>query len=242
MRLMCEFYDVIESQHTHTYTHTLSQGLQHIHKSTYIHYIIGKLIVAVADSLSRDRVHSDVKCLCQQLFGDMSIEFHALRVTQQRGVEDCGPFACAFIALMASGEDPASISVEQSLLRPWLRQSIEAQNVLPVSHIIPASPIIPAQPTMSIIPNNPNNPSTVSLSASTLHSRYYHPGGTNHHLSHDHVNPSNNQLINIYNLNTDETTLCPPPEELLQVTEHIIKSYNPLTITLTTRIYIYIYI
>ena len=87
-----------------------------------------------------------------------------------------------------------------------------------------------------------NNPSTVSLSASTHHSRYYHPGGTNHHLSHDHVNPSNNQLINIYNLNTDETTLCPPPEELLQVTEHIIKSYNPLTITLTTRIYIYIYI
>ena len=53
-----------------------------------------------------------------------------------------------------------------------------------------------------------------------------HPGGTNHHLSHDHMNPSNNQLINIYNLNTDETTLCPPPEELLQVTEHIIKSYD----------------
>ena len=69
-----------------------------------------------------------------------------------------------------------------------------------------------------------------------------HPGGTNHHLSHDHMNPSNNQLINIYNLNTDETTSCPPPQELLQVTEHIIKSYNPLTITLTTRIYIYIYI
>ena len=47
------------------------------------------------------------------------------------------------------------------------------------------------------------------------------------------------------NLNTPGTTLCPPPQEydeLLQVTERIIKSYNPLTITLTTRIHIYIYI
>ena len=91
--------------------------------------------MAVADSLSIPGcVHSDVKRLCRQLFGDMCIEFHALRVTQQRGVEDCGPFACAFIALMASGEDPASILVEQSRLRPWLRQSIEAQLVLPVGN------------------------------------------------------------------------------------------------------------